>query len=402
MSDDGEKGKKLYELKKQLKFLNKIRGSGTELVSIYITPGYPIPDVTNKLKDEYGQASNIKSKTTRKNVQEALDKLIHYLKMFRKTPPTGMALFCGNISKDQGKSDVQLFSIVPPEPLNTQFYRCDSTFVLEPLSDLLEVKETYGLVVMDGKEATLALLRGKNTKIVKKLHSTAHSKIKVGGQSARRYERIIEESIEKYYKRIGESMDKAFLGVPDMQGVIVGGPGPAKEDFLKLKPFNYQIKILGVLDTGYTEEYGVQELTKKSGSIIQEQETVKEKKLVERFIKDVVTGGLATYGEKEVREVIESYQAGTVLISEGLEWKKVKSKCSKCGEVEEKLMKKVEPYDHSCGGKMKPFEEKDVADELIELAEKNNIKVEMVSTETSEGSQFLNSFMGIGAFLRYK
>jgi peptide subunit release factor 1 (eRF1) len=29
------------------------------------------------------------------------------------------------------------------------------------------------------------------------------------------------------------------------------------------------------------------------------------------------------------------------------------------------------------------------------------VKVEMVSTDTSEGAQFLNSFFGIGAFLRY-
>ena len=116
-----EKSKLKYELRKKLKVLKGIRGSGTELVSVYITPGYQISDVTNKLKEEYGQAANIKSKSTRKNVQSALEKLMNYLKMFRVPPENGMAVFCGNISKDPGRPDVELFSLVPPEPLGTQF-----------------------------------------------------------------------------------------------------------------------------------------------------------------------------------------------------------------------------------------------------------------------------------------
>ncbi len=396
-----DKSKLVHELKKTLKILREIRGSGTELISLYISPGYPLGEISGKLRDEYGQASNIKSKTTRKNVLEALDKILNYLKMFKAPPENGIAIFCGNISKDLGRPDVRLFSLMPPEPLTVQFYRCDSSFVLDPLEDMLMAKESYGLIVMDGREATLAILRGKSVKIIRTLNSTAHAKINKGGQSARRYQRLIEESIEKYYKRIGEAMDLSFLPA-GLTGVIVGGPGPAKEDFLKMKPFNYQIKVLGMLDTGYTNEYGVQELMNKSSDLIAEQEAVKERVVVSEFLRRVVKDGFVTYGEREVREAIESNKADTLLISEDLALKKFTLSCIKCGATETKIAEKAEGLKCSCGGDFKITEEVLVLDELTSLAESKNIKIVLVSSETSEGSQFLVGFKGVGAFLRYR
>ncbi|VVC72006.1 Peptide chain release factor subunit 1 [uncultured archaeon] len=397
-----EKSKLQYELKKQLKVLQSIRGSGTELVSLYITPGYQISEASNKLKEEYGQAANIKSKSTRKNVQAALERIINYLKTFRVPPPNGMAIFAGNVSKDAGRPDVQLYSLEPPEPLRTQFYRCDSTFVLEPLEEIVAIKDTYGVLVMDGREATIATLRGKSTTILRKLNSTAHSKIRKGGQSARRYERLIEESIELYYKRIGEALDTLFVGMPYFKGLIVGGPGPAMHDFVKMKPINYQIKILGVLDTGYTDEYGIKELVDKSGGVVFEQEAIKEKQLVDSFIKAVVIGGQVAYGEKDVREALEANRVKTLLISEGLDLKKVLYKCSQCGKELESISRTEEEYIHEeCGGKMRVEKAEEIAGELLSLAEGKNVEVQMISTETAEGAQFLNSFFGIGAFLKY-
>ena len=397
----GEKSKAKYEMRKKLKELSNVAGSGTELISVYIPPKYPIAEVSNKLKAEYGQAANIKSKTTRKNVLDALEKIINYLKIFRGAPENGIAIFCGNISKEQGRPDIQLYSISPPETIHVQLYRCDSSFFLEPLEEMLEAKDVYGLVVMDGREATIAVLKGKQTRIVRKLNSTAHSKLHgKGGQSARRYERLIEESIEKYYKRVGDAMDEVFVNTKNLRGIIVGGPGPAKEDFMKLQPFNYQLKVLGVVDTGYTEEYGIRELTEKAEPLIAEQEAVKEKLLVDRFIKEVVKDGLATYGEKEVRAALEGNKVETLLLSEGLDVKSYTAECQSCGRKESGII--GGSRECQCSGKMKITVERELADELIEIAESKNVKVEMISTETADGSQFLQGFRGIGAFLKYK
>ena len=66
----------LYELKKKLKILGAKRGRHTELISVYIPDGYDISKITNKLAEEQGTASNIKSASTRKNVTTALTKMV--------------------------------------------------------------------------------------------------------------------------------------------------------------------------------------------------------------------------------------------------------------------------------------------------------------------------------------
>ncbi|MEW5955940.1 MAG: LAGLIDADG family homing endonuclease, partial [Candidatus Micrarchaeota archaeon] len=174
--------KEVYDFKKQIAELEKYRGRGTELISVYVTPGYPISDIAGKLRDEYGQASNIKSKSTQKNVQAAIEKILAFLKTVPKPPENGVAIFAGNVSEVEGRSDVRLFYVIPPSPLHVQFYRCESTFVTEPLKEMLEQTGSYGLVVMDGKEATIALLKGKDIKLLRKLTSTAHQKVHKGGQ----------------------------------------------------------------------------------------------------------------------------------------------------------------------------------------------------------------------------
>ena len=921
-----EESKKKYELKKQLEVLRSMKGTGTELISVYMPPGYAVHEVANKLREEAGQASNIKSKSTRKNVTDALERILQHLKLYRQAPENGMAIFCGNVSENPARTDIELYTVFPHEKINVQLYRCDSRFFLEPLERLLDVKDSYGLLVMDGREATLAVLRGTNVQIVRKLNSTAHAKIRKGGQclapdtmvalsdgrllpvgsieagewikgadlsrfevgdwvcsdrfetrakkayrivahapkmeivatawhrfftvgengaretyakdlkigdrvlvakkmrhegkgvkigfkptfglrlddaefeklrekrahlglaqakvaqmlgvsqmavcrmergeiqlsagkiremyklygmwleegkfieqplklpheytpqlayllgvisgdgsldgnrvciyesypkmveryedivqkaigikaktykvdkrgqkgcfakkeyyemriyskdfaqfikseipqivassdtrcvpqqiqksplrvqaaflaglydaegymharrveiamcslemmrqlqaillrfgirascgqkkvkgnpqwcvsisdreslrsyareigffredkakklrdaaekainnqhveqvpvdgrevyafaksmglktsnfhaasnffrnkkplgreaflrniapvllaragaigkmelaqkllgkwmsegvgvariaqkvpirgereyvdltvpnafnfvangfivhnSANRYARLIEESIELYYKRIGDQMDAYFL--TGLKGVIVGGPGPAKDDFIKMKPFNYQIKVMGVVDTGYTDEYGVRELMAKSTDIIAGQEAVKERALVERFIKEVVSSGLATYGEASVREALSIKKAQMLLVSEDLPYERVTYACQRCAAQPIMNVKKGDekkPLCPACGTQnesdvkkqdstLKEISRENLADNLIALAESTGAKVEVISSNTAEGSQFLQMFYGVGAFLRYR
>ena len=279
------------------------------------------------------------------------------------------------------------------------------TYVLvkdkEVLEQMLDTKDSYGILVLDGREATLAIAKGTYVEIVHRLNSMAHAKHKAGGQSARRYERIIEETIEKYYQRVGDSMDKYFLN--NVKAVLVGGPGPTKDFFLKSKTFNYQIKVLGPVDTGYTDETGIHEILSKSDDLLAEQEAIKEKKEINQFIKEVVTGGLATYGEKQVRDAIIRKQASKLLVSEGLEYNVGKYKNEDTGEEEYKISKEAPAGQLEKNGKIyNLIEVISLIDDLILLARENNIEVMIVSTNTSEGSQFLAGFSGLGALLRYK
>ncbi len=170
------------ELEEVLQTLENYKGRQTELITVYISAGYDVNTVQRQLEAEKSTAKNIKSTATRKNVSEALDKIVRHLKGLKKTPEHGLALFCGNISKVEGDSDLQLWDIEPPMPLKIRLYRCDKEFVLEPLQTMLEVDEVFALLVMDRKEATIGMLEGKRIEVMHKMTSGIPSKVRAGGQ----------------------------------------------------------------------------------------------------------------------------------------------------------------------------------------------------------------------------
>ncbi|CAB49500.1 prf1 peptide chain release factor subunit 1 (translation termination factor ARF1) [Pyrococcus abyssi GE5] len=406
----------LYELKKKIEELKKIRGRGTELISLYIPAGYDLSKVMQQLREEYSTAQNIKSKTTRKNVLGALERAMQHLKLYKQTPENGLALFVGNVSEMEGNTDIRLWAIVPPEPLNVRLYRCDQTFVTEPLEEMLRVKDAYGLITVEKNEATIGLLRGKRIEVLDELTSNVPGKTRAGGQSARRYERIREQETHEFMKRIGEHANRVFLPLlekGELKGIIVGGPGPTKEDFVEGDYLHHELKkkIIGVVDISYHGEYGLRELVEKASDILRDHEVIREKKLVNEFLKHVVKDtGLATYGEREVRRALEIGAVDTLLISEGYDKVRVRAKCNHCGWEELKTMseEEFEVYKKKltrcpkCGSQNLTIEKWDVAEELIKMAEEAGSDVEIISLDTEEGQQFYRAFGGLGAILRFK
>ena len=74
------------ELEEILEKLEKFKGRQTELITVYIPSGYDVNSVQRQLEAEKGTAKNIKSTATRKNVSDALDKIVRFLKGVKKTP----------------------------------------------------------------------------------------------------------------------------------------------------------------------------------------------------------------------------------------------------------------------------------------------------------------------------
>ncbi|MFH1821555.1 MAG: peptide chain release factor aRF-1 [Methanobacteriota archaeon] len=410
--------KSMYQFKRMLEDLAGKRGRGTELVSVYISPDTELAKVTQQLRDEQGTASNIKSKATRKNVVTALERIMQFLRTYldtnRQPPSHGMVIFCGNVAGRDDVADIQLYWIEPPEPVSIRMYRCDQEFVLDPLKEMIQVKEIIGLFVMDRRETTFATLRGKHVEILRKLTSAVPGKHSKGGQSSRRFERLIEIAAHEYAKRVADAANAIFSQTPDLRAIIVGGPGPTKEDFLNSELLHEPIrkKIAGVLDTGYTDEHGIKELVNKSGDIIADLEILREKSLIQRFMEELVSGkGLATYGDREIRQAIEQGAVELLLVSEDLRKKRVTTKCQACGEEIHEIVDNLESYQKQLYGRECPncgerklvmTESDDVVQELLELAGKFNTEVEFISTETDEGKQLLNAFKGLAAILRFR
>lgn len=395
--------KAIYEFKRKIEELERYRGRGTELITLYIPPDKNIADVVSQLRSELCQAENIKSKQTRVNVIGGLEAILQRLKMFKKPPEHGMVVVSGVVEED-GKQKRVTEIIIPPEPVPLYKYHCDSKFYLEPLKEMLKEKKIYGLIVLDRREATIGILRGKRIDVLDYKTSNVPGKHRQGGQSSVRFERLREIAINEFYKRIGESADEAFLPYRDkIEGILIGGPSPTKEEFYKGEHLHHELqrKVIGLFDVGYTDESGLYELVEKAKDKLHELDLIREKNLMNRFLKEVVKDGLASYGEEEVRRYLRIGAVDVLLLSEGLRLERVKFRC-KCGREVEVTVRDGRSVVCECGSNMEEVERKDIIIELSELAEQSGARVEIISTESEEGAMLLNAFGGIAAILRFK
>ena len=419
MSASKKTSLELYRLRKILDTLAKKEGSHTELITLYVPPGKQISDAINMLRDEYGTASNIKSTTTRKNVQEAIVKVQQRLKLFKDPGEKGIVIFCGAIPQEgggPGTERMETYVITPPEPIKIYLYRCDSRFHTEHLQEMLREKETFGILLIDASDATIATLQGKRLEIVRQMYSGVMGKTRAGGQSARRYERLRDMQLNEYFTRVGRHADDSFLPIENLKGIILAGPGPTKYDFEKGEYLNYQLKnkIIDVIDTAYVEEQGVKEVVEKAPEIMRKVRYIEEKQIMQQFLYEVGHDtGLITYGEVEVRRALESGAVKTLLLSEGSDLLRVTIKCSACGYQEQRTVKgaALGNLEQGLVGKPCPkcqapslavVDKEDLVDDLAQMAEYSNVLVEMISTETEEGQMLKNAFGGIAAMLRFK
>ncbi len=406
-----------FRLKRNLERLAAREGRGTELVSLYVPYGRQVSEVVAMLNNEYGTASNIKSNTTKKNVQDAITRVTQRVKLFKKVPENGLVLFCGAIPQNgPGSEKIELYIISPPEPIQVYLYRCDARFHTEHLQEFLKEKETYGIIVLDASNAAFATVRGKHLDIVKQITSGIPGKFRAGGQSARRFDRQREAKMQEYFKRVGEHANEIFLPIENLKSILLGGPGPTKEDFEKGNYLHYTLKdkIVATIDTSYTDEQGVSEVVEGSQDILRRIRYVEEKKIMQKFLREIGQDtGLATYGEDVVRKYLNNGIVATLLLSEDLESVRVTVKCGSCEYIKHETMKlhEVAEFEQKTNGSACPkcsvqtlsvTDKQELIDELAEAAEQAGTDVEVLSGETEEGQMLKKSFGGIAAILRYK
>jgi peptide chain release factor subunit 1 len=400
-----------YEFKKLLRELKAKVGRGTELISLYIPPNKNVYDVIKYLRDEYDQAGNIKDKLTRKNVQSAIESIIQRLKLYREIPSNGLVIFCGAIpqGKDRGTEKIEIYVIEPPEPVRSFQYICDHEFYLEPLEDMVREKKVYGLIVMDRGGGLIATLRGSNYEIVDWVTSDIPPKHSAGGQSQRRFERIREERVHDFFKRLGMRANEVLLPLLDeLEGIIIGGPGDARERFEEGNYLDYRLKekVIANLPLSYTEEQGLRELIMKSEDLLKESTLHKERSLVEEVFRLLAKNpNRVAYGLREVERAIESGAAEKILIMEELPMKKVKVRCEICGYEEGRILRKEENVESwecpNCKATSYSVEEIDLVEYFGEMGKQAGAEVYVISPNTEWGMQ-LRSLGGIVAILRYE
>ena len=80
-----------------------VRRNGTSMISLILPPKSQISAAAKMLGDEYGTASNIKSRVNRQSVLGAITSTQQRLKLFTKVPPNGLVIYCGTILTEDNK-----------------------------------------------------------------------------------------------------------------------------------------------------------------------------------------------------------------------------------------------------------------------------------------------------------
>jgi len=399
-----------YQLKKLINELDDIRGRNTELVSLYVPAGYDMSKISEFVTSEQSEAENIKSKHTRTNVQDALGKIGRKVSEEHTPPENGVAFFAGNISETEGRPDIKIWEVVPPQPIESRHYRCDKEFVLEPLKQMVVDDKVYGLIVADKNDAAIGYLQGSSIKTVYTLESNVPGKTRAGGQSAQRFSRLRDEMLKTFLDDIAEKAKNAFMKKARKEkllGIIVGGPGFVKDKLIDDDHLHQELQdeVISVKSLDVAGEAGLSRLVDKAEESIEDSQVVKERKLVNQFFENLnKENGKSEYGVEQVEEALNMGAVETVLISEDVNLYQAKYKCPQ-GHEKEIFEEKPQISDSiecdECNEEMKLEDIGDIVDVFGGKAEEMSSELEIISTDHEEGKRLMN-LGGVAAIMRYR
>ena len=411
MDTDAEKNIEIWKIKKLIKRLESARGNGTSMISLVIPPKDQISMMQKKLTDEYGTASNIKSRVNRLSVLSAITSTQQKLKLYSKVPPNGLVLYCGDIITEDGKEKKVTFDIEPYKPINTSLYLCDNKFHTEALSELLEADDKFGFIVMDGQGALFGLLTGNTRTVLHKFTVDLPKKHGRGGQSAVRFARLREEKRHNYVRKVAEVAVQNFItnDKVNVKGLVLAGSADFKNDLNKSELFDPRLaeKVVQIVDISYGGENGFNQAIELSAETLSNVKFVQEKKLLDQYFDQISQDtGKFCYGIDDTLKALDLGAIETLIVFENLDTVRYVFKDSEGQEV----IKMVDPkskdksyvLDKATGKEMDLIEEKQLVEWLAENYKNFGATLEFITDKSQEGSQFVTGFGGIGGLLRYK
>lgn len=411
METEAEKNIEIWKVKKLIKSLEQARGNGTSMISLVIPPKGQIALYQKMLTDEYGTASNIKSRVNRLSVLSAITSTQQKLKLYNRVPPNGLVLYCGDIITEEGKEKKVTFDIEPYKPINTSLYLCDNKFHTEVLSELLEADDKFGFIVMDGQGTLFGLLSGNTRTVLHKFTVDLPKKHGRGGQSAVRFARLREEKRHNYVRKVSEVAVQNFITNDkiNVKGLILAGSADFKTDLAKSEMFDQRLasKVIKIVDISYGGENGFNQAIELSAETLANVKFVQEKKLLTDYFDEISRDtGKFCYGIEDTLKALDLGAVETLIVFENLETIRYVYKDAENKEVVKFAQPEKEDntlaIDKATGQEMDTVDEQPLIEWLAENYKNYGATLEFITDKSSEGAQFVTGFGGLGAILRYK
>merc|ERR1719245_2860860 len=308
------------------------RGAGTSMISLIIPPRDDISRIGKMLAEEYSTASSIKSRTNRLSVLGAITSTLQRLKLYNRTPPNGLILYCGEMITEDGKEKKVTIDFEPFKPINTTMYLCDNKFHTEDLAELLESDDRFGFLIMDGNGALYGTLQGNHREVLHKFSVDLPKKHGRGGQSAMRFARLRLEKRHNFVRKVGELCTQMFItnDMPNITGLVVAGSAEFKQDLTTSDLFDPRLdKVLirPLLDISYGGENGFNQAIELASETLKNVKFIQEKKMITSFLDEVAQDtGKYCFGVKDTIVALEMGAVLTLVVWENLEVKRLQIK----------------------------------------------------------------------------
>jgi peptide chain release factor subunit 1 len=413
-TDEMDKQIEIFKVKKLIKNLEAARGNGTSMISLIIPPGDQISRVNKMLSDEYGTASNIKSRVNRLSVLSAITSTQQRLKLYNKCPPNGLVIYCGTVITEDGKERKVNIDFEPFRPINTSLYLCDNKFHTEDLNDLLMDDEAFGFIVMDGNGCLYGTVQGSNRELLHKFSVDLPKKHGRGGQSALRFARLRLEKRHNYVRKVAELATQLFVPDgqrPNVQGLVLAGSADFKTELMRSDLFDQRLQkiVIKMVDVSYGGENGFNQAIELSADALSNVKLMKEKKLLQKYMDEISqdTGRFCFM----VEDTLKGLELGAVedlIIWDNLEVNRYVLRNTQTAEETIKHLNKhqeaedIHFRDPETGVELETVEKEPLVEWFANNYKSFGCNLEFVTDRSSEGTQFVKGFGGIGGILRWK
>uniref|UniRef100_A0A803QKV5 eRF1/Pelota-like N-terminal domain-containing protein n=1 Tax=Cannabis sativa TaxID=3483 RepID=A0A803QKV5_CANSA len=412
---ESDKNIEIWKIKKLIKALESARGNGTSMISLIMPPRDQISRVTKMLGDEFGTASNIKSRVNRQSVLGAITSAQQRLKLYNKVPPNGLVLYTGTIVTDDGKEKKVTIDFEPFKPINASLYLCDNKFHTEALNELLESDDKFGFIVMDGNGTLFGTLSGNTREVLHKFTVDLPKKHGRGGQSALRFARLRMEKRHNYVRKTAELATQFYINPatsqPNVSGLILAGSADFKTELSQSDMFDprLQAKILNVVDVSYGGENGFNQAIELSAEILSNVKFIQEKRLIGKYFEEISQDtGKYVFGVDDTLKALEMGAVETLIVWENLDINRYVLKHGTTGEIIVKHLNKdqdnVQSHfrDPATAAELEVQEKMPLLEWFANEYKRFGCTLEFVTNKSQEGSQFCRGFGGIGGILRYQ
>ncbi|KAG5452047.1 hypothetical protein CRM22_000714 [Opisthorchis felineus] len=408
-----DKNVEMWRIKKLIKSLEAARGNGTSMISLIIPPKDQITRIAKLLAEEYGTASNIKSRVNRLSVLSAITSVQQRLKLYNKVPNNGLVVYCGTIVTDDGKEKKVNIDFEPFRPVNTSLYLCDNKFHTEALTALLADDNKFGFIVVDGNGALFGTLSGNTREVLHKFTVDLPKKHGRGGQSALRFARLRMEKRHNYVRKVAETATQLFIvnDKPNIEGLVLAGIADFKSELGQSDMFDQrlQAKLIKTVDISYGGEHGFNQAIDLASDALSGVKFIQEKKLIQKYFDEISQdSGRYCFGVDDTLKALEMGAVEILIVWENLS---VNRYILKAPASEETRIIHLRPdqerdrqqfVDKDTGADLEIIETQLLLDWLALNYRSFGTILEIVTDRSQEGAQFVRGFGGIGGILRYQ